>query len=42
VLVRRILPLGATIRVHQFPKPSRYAVIGVSGSVIRVSGLTIS
>ena len=38
----RILPMGATIRLHQFPKPSRYAVTRVGGSVVRRSGRTVS
>ena len=42
VLAIRMRPLGATILVHQFPNPSRYAVIGTRGSVVMKSGMTIS
>ena len=33
VLAILIWPLGATIRLHQLPKESRYAAIGSAGSV---------
>src|SRR6202011_2563966 len=36
------LPGGATARVHQLPKPSRYIESGTEGVVIMVSGLTKS
>ena len=32
---QRIAPAGATMRLHQLPKPSRYGVIGTEGSVVR-------
>ena len=35
-------PAGATRRVHQLPKASRYAVVGSGGSVVRTSGMTMS
>ena len=37
-LVTRNCPAGATRRVHQFPKPSRYAAVGTAGVVLMWSG----
>jgi hypothetical protein len=42
LLLNRILPAGATIRLHQFPKTSRYAATGTDGSVVRKSPVTMS
>jgi len=38
----RVSPAGATMRLHQLPKESRYALIGNDGTVTRRSGTTRS